>query len=262
MACGMVGIAPSVGDAFIQAGTTEIAGALVPVDHQPARPDALIRLPYPDGSPSDDTGELSLIYGSTSNGGMSLTWLETQLEIDLQDDALWADAQRLPSDPAGLLFVPHIAGARAPLWRDDATGGWVGDPADASPARKLRAVLEGCALSKRSVLEAAGVANPPRLLVAGGGARRAVSNQIRAAVLNAPTVARSATEVTAAGAIAMALDRVGPTSSHAGRRWLSQLHDAAGDRTFAPPAEHALVYDRLYTHYLEYERRMVPQRAR
>src|SRR5690606_33605067 len=109
------------------------------------------------------TGDtLDVIYGSTSNGGMSLTWLAQTHGVNIHDDTLWAKAGELYNaqtlDENTLLFVPHVHGARSPLWRDDATGGFAGATSCGDSPQLLIAVLQGCAMNKLAVLQAAGVA--------------------------------------------------------------------------------------------------------
>lgn len=325
MYCGLFGSMAQAGQAIIQAGTTEIAGVMVHKNHQPPRPGVLIRLTFPPApaqfgtmpatalstsstsSASDITQALDVIYGSTSNGGMSLSWLAREHSLDVQDPALWAAASKLIPDSDGLIFVPHVQGARSPLWCDQATGGFVGAAASCDPPQLLFAVLQGCAMSKRSVLQAAGacamtddhaeqvalspqttgapssasapqtssVAQASHVIVAGGGARQALANQIRADVLGLPVVARHVSDVTAAGAIALAMDTCCQSANQPisdttgditlpavmtpGLHWLSQLHTSAGSDHYEPNLAHHSTYQRLYQRYLKAEQSMLPK---
>lgn len=282
MYCGLFGSHAKPGQAIIQAGTTEIAGVMVPTNHQPPRPDALLRLAMPTACATAATrvdarvdaradaasdASLDVIYGSTSNGGMSLTWLEQTHDVNIHDETLWAKASELyktqKRDQDTLLFVPHVHGARSPLWRDDATGGFVGAAACGDVPQLLIAVLQGCAMNKLAVLQAAGVASDSHtstsapIIVTGGGAKRDLANQIRADILGQPVIAPNISDVTAAGAIALALHSEQPAST-----WLAQLHAASGSRTYQPDSAKHAASQSLYQRYLTSEAAMLPSPSR
>lgn len=279
MYCGLHGADATQGQAIIQAGTTEIAGVVVPHHHQPALPGVLLRLKLPHAAcdkETPDTNALDVIYGSTSNGGMSLSWLALQHDISVKDASLWAKAHNAAESQynaqptmtplkSPLMFIPHLHGARAPLWRDDATGGFTStgvslEPID--PSHLLLAVLEGCAMNKLAVLQAAGAdltgGSDTPIIVAGGGAKQDLANQIRANVLGVNVLARNVTDVTAAGAIAIALDH--HLAQGKGRTWLRQLHEQAGSRTYEPQSNARNYYQSLYEHYQIAEKAMLPPR--
>lgn len=277
MYCGLHGSGAIQNQAIIQAGTTEIAGVMAHHQHQPAQRGSVLRLKLPN-SRTPSTRALDVIYGSTSNGGMSLSWLQQQHGLSLHDESLWAAAAVAHKDAItstrsnvaskSLIFIPHIHGARAPLWRDDATGGFVEiDETNQDAPHMLLAVLQGCAMNKLAVLQAAGAdlshaAGQP-VIVAGGGARQTLANQIRANVLGTQVIARNVTDVTAAGAIAIALDHLSHTRrpdqfAHTpGSDWLRQLHASTGSRTFEPEADARCYYQSLYKQYQLAEQAML-----
>jgi xylulokinase len=234
MMAGFLGCGLQPGDAVLLAGTTEIMGRTA----DPATPDAgpagVARLPY---APT-----LDLVYGSTTHGGASLHWLQRLLGIaDLTP--LLAEAASLPPGAEGLLFIPHLAGARAPMWDPLATGALLGLRASHGPAHFLRAILEGCAYNKAHILTAcAAAAGPParRVVIAGGGARIPLWNQLRAAILGLPLLVLPCVETSALGALFLAAASQAPDLR---ARYLAShdttllLPDPAMQAAYAPLAD-------------------------
>ncbi len=200
MYCGFIGFNLQPGDIAIQAGTTEIVGQCVPAGTGDPCPRGLIRLPL---NPQQD-----IVYGSTSHGGASLVFLRRLLGRDDDLADLWRVAQDIPPGSDGLIFIPHLGSSRAPRWRMSDRGGFVGLTAAHGPAHLLRAVLEGCAIAKRlvvdAVVRATGI-HPQRVRLAGGGARMALANHIRAAALDCPVQVLAEPDVALLGAAASAL---------------------------------------------------------
>src|SRR4029450_7401372 len=61
----------------------------------------------------------------------------------------------VPPAADGLLFVPYLAGERAPIWRTDVRGALLGIAAADSAAELARAVVMGVCLSELHVLATA-----------------------------------------------------------------------------------------------------------
>ncbi|HET7768489.1 MAG TPA: FGGY family carbohydrate kinase, partial [Chloroflexota bacterium] len=122
-----------------------------------------------------------MVYGPTQASNGSLVWAQRTLGIDNLPRAL-AEAEALPGERE-VVFLPYLQGERAPLWDPRARGAFFGLSVEHGPTHLVRAVLDGVACSVRHVLSAAEAACGGRALevrVAGGGARMAAWNRIKA----------------------------------------------------------------------------------
>lgn len=207
MSASFIGIDAKPGEGFILANTAEIAGFLTPRETGDA-PRGVVRLPLPTS-----LGAIDVIYGSTTNGGATLEWAMKLLGTRDRKSLDAAAAAAAPG-AGGLVFVPYIAGERAPVWDAKAAGVFVGLTLNHGPGHVWRAVLEGCAMSKRHVLETGCGGRPlretlRRVIVTGGGARDALWNQIRAGVLGVKVEASDIVEASSAGVIRLAASALG-----------------------------------------------------
>jgi len=158
-----------------------------------------------------DAPGIDVVYGSTTNGGGSIEWFR-HIAGELPIEALLAEAEAAPAGSDGLIFVPYLAGERAPLWRSDLSGAFVGLRASHTRGHLARSILEGCAFSKRHVLDLTRALGSPRLLkLAGGTARSMLWNRIRAAVLGLPARVLPSVETAALGAIFLSASHIDPT---------------------------------------------------
>ncbi len=96
-----------------------------------------------------DTGRF-IVGGASNNGGIVLDWLYHKLlsgqlatgaQIPNQIDALIGAAAQV--DAGDLLFLPYVAGERAPIWRTDATGVLLGLKLQHTNVHVMRAAVEG-----------------------------------------------------------------------------------------------------------------------
>jgi xylulokinase len=103
-------------------------------------------------------------------------------------DAALDDAARVPAGADGLVFLPYLAGERAPLWDDRARGGLYGIRAGHGREHIARAVLEGVAFALRHIADVlrSGGADMDELRVSGGQANGALWNRIKSDVLGVP----------------------------------------------------------------------------
>ncbi|HEY3614218.1 MAG TPA: FGGY-family carbohydrate kinase [Gaiellales bacterium] len=146
--------------AFVLTGTSSIVG--VSTRSATAAGPALLAIPA-------SCAPLRVVYGPTQASGASLAWLGRLLRLD--GDEL----RELAAQPArvGLgdpVFVPYIAGERAPIWRTDVAGAFFGLAALHGPADLARAVVAGVCHSERHVLALAeaAVGRAPELVRVGG----------------------------------------------------------------------------------------------
>jgi xylulokinase len=166
------------GEGMHVAGTSEVIAVLAGPE-APGAPGVIRFPPGPDGT--------TLLAGPTQAGGDALRWHAAAHGMGI-DEAL-AEAAGVVPGAGGLLFLPHLAGERAPLWDADLRGAILGLGVEHTRAHVGRAVLEGVALSARHVLDAVGAAAggpPPALRLSGGGARSPLWCQLKADALDLP----------------------------------------------------------------------------
>ncbi len=223
------------GEGMEVAGTSEILGVLAE-----GGPGARGVVSFPP------VGGLRLHAGPTQAGGDALRWFASAQGAGLEE--ILARASRAPAGSDGALFLPHLAGERAPLWDPDLRGAFLGLGLDHGPEHLARAVLEGVAFSARHVLEtvdvAAGVVAAD-LVASGGAARSDLWCQIKADALGRRLHRARVLDTGVLGAAMIA---------GVGAGLLADLDEAAQrmvhvDRVFAPDPEPARRLDELYAVY-------------
>jgi xylulokinase len=164
------------GRAMDLAGTSEVV-AVSSERSVPTR--GLVSFPPIDG--------VHVHAGPTQAGGAALEWAAAISSLSVSGAlALAAEASH---HPQSLVFLPHLAGERAPYWNPDARGVFMGMTTTTQPGHLVQSVLEGVAFSVRMLLErceeAAGL-DVPTLRVCGGGARSELWNQVKATTVGRP----------------------------------------------------------------------------
>lgn len=127
------------GDCMEHLGST--GSLLMVVDHPVEDPTGTLEL-YPHLIPG-----CWIVGGSTSNAGGALEWLRAAFRHDsvLRLD----DSARTPP-----IFVPYLAGERAPIWQPDARAAFWGLSLEHEQTDLIRAGFEGVAFSLRHLLDA------------------------------------------------------------------------------------------------------------
>lgn len=194
--CGMIGTgAVGMGNAaFNLTGTSEMIGRA-----GGAPTEGLLFIP------ASVIGGSPILYGPTQSGGDSLIWFAGFSASSFE--AAVEAAAKAPAGSGGVVFLPYLAGERAPIWDSAARGAFLGLLRQQSFEHGARAVMEGVAFSVRHVLEVSGVtrtgvtpgADMP-LRITGGSTRVPLWNGIRADVtgLTVEVVEQSATTLGAA----------------------------------------------------------------
>jgi xylulokinase len=143
------------------------------------------------------------------SAGLSLQWLRDQIfEIKAADSyaGMTLMAEEVPAGARGLIFLPYLMGERTPHMDPKARGVFIGLTAAHGRGELIRAVLEGVALAcydAFSVLEITG-ARAERVIMAGGGARSRLWQQIIADVFGLPVRPLAVKEQAAYGAALLA----------------------------------------------------------
>ncbi len=169
---GFVGMQLDDCEGFMLASTSENSGIYLADTH-----------PIPTRLMRTRQGEGWIHYGSTSAGGSTVAWFVDRFGAGDGAAGLHSAAAGVPPGSEGLLFEPYLSGERAPLWNDALSGSFVGLRTHHRREHLFRALLEGIAYGKRQLFDELPSTPPRRIKIAGGGARHALQNQIRAAVL-------------------------------------------------------------------------------
>jgi xylulokinase len=183
--------------------------------------------------------------GPTQSGGASVEWLCRMLGKTAPEISALAAEANLQDVP---IFLPHLAGERAPLWDINARGSFAGLSSSTGTAEMARAVLEGVGYSARLVFEslyASAGLRPDMIHHSGGGAASDVWCQIRADILGVPLQRTAMRDAGVLGAALMASVGVGLFQS---------LQDAAQkfvqfDKTFSPNRDEQKRHDKNFELY-------------
>jgi xylulokinase len=188
-----VGVA-SEGQAMCLSGTSEVAG-LISATRNPVA--GVITFPAWRG--------ITLHAGPTQSGGASLDWIARIVGKGAPETVAMASGVEITHDSP--LFLPHLAGERAPLWDAQARGVFAGLNAATGPGEMVAAVMEGVAFSARLAMEALEAAGGLRAAVIRGGGGGTVSDRwcaMRADVFGRPFIRMQAHDSGAVGAMVMA----------------------------------------------------------
>jgi xylulokinase len=193
---------------------------------------------------------VSILGSATNTSGKALDWFAQQIAASGASYAdLIAEAATAPAGSDGLLFLPHLAGERAPERDPRSRAAWVGLTLAHDRRHLLRALLEGVAFSFRSIqdwLESEG-AEVRDVRCVGGQARSDVWTQIKADVLNRPVLVPAVIEAAVLGAAILAALGIGAYSN------LEQAIAAMVrvSRRLEPDPRNAALYGRMLESYRE-----------
>jgi xylulokinase len=189
-----------------------------------------------------------VVGGAMAALGASVDWLrEDVLRGGVDAQALLAEAAAVPPGARGLVFLPYLAGERAPLFDEGARGAFIGLTLSTGRAELARAVLESAAFAMRSVADPLAAAGAPirELRPAGRRTPGDAWARIKADVLGVPVGIPSVGESAVVGAAILAAAGVGA---------FADLESAVASMTSVAdliepdPAAHAS-YDDLYAVY-------------
>lgn len=191
----------------------------------------------------------AVVGAAISNGGKVIDWLADLTGTEIDGEIAQAAALLAP-DAHGLTMLPFLAGERAPIWNDWATGGVVGLRLSTTQADLMRAGMESVsyrlAWLYRDVTSEAEVEHQ---IIANGGAilRSDAWLQMMADVVQHQIIALAADEeASARGAAILALEYAGIIDS------LTEVDDPVETgRVFEPNPANAAAYqsgmDRQHT---------------
>jgi xylulokinase len=140
--CGMLALGVfAKPTSFVITGTSAIVGTSSKV--APSDAGALYVIP-------DSCAPLSVTYGPTQMSGGSIAWAAKLLGASEEDFVSLGDKNESDLVP---IYLPYIAGERAPLWRTDIRGSFSELSIADDQSTLARATMEGVAFAERQVLE-------------------------------------------------------------------------------------------------------------
>lgn len=197
------------------------------------------------------------IVQSTDNAGISLRWFRDVFGGAVESAAnqkgvpLYQYMDQLVQDSApgagGLLYLPYLAGEKAPIWDPKARGVFFGMGLGSNYGDFLRAVMEGVAFSMQDCISIMpGSQDKSRPIPIGGGvANSQVWCQIFADVLDRPVIQLKANETETLGDVIIAAQSIGlkEIPYNFGKRL------AQGGRLLEPRKEAAALYQQQFDKY-------------
>ncbi|HYO44822.1 MAG TPA: FGGY-family carbohydrate kinase [Candidatus Limnocylindrales bacterium] len=153
-----------------------------------------------------------VVGGAMAALGASVDWVRTEmLDGRWTRDELFEAAATVEPGAGGLVFLPYLAGERAPIFDEHARGVLFGLTLAHGPADIARAALEGAALAVRHVAEPLGEAGAPirELRPAGKATPGDLWARIKADVLGVPVAIPAMGDTAVVGAAILAAVGVG-----------------------------------------------------
>lgn len=143
-------------------------------------------LSYLKGWKQDST----ILYGAMSSAGGSLKWFRDSLyggETPKKDsyDRINREIEKMAKRPSKIIFLPYLAGERAPIWDPDARGTFIGLNLNTNRAEMMRAIMEGtCFALQNNLDQAINMGIPVNGLVCCGGCSKSdIWLKIKASVI-------------------------------------------------------------------------------
>jgi xylulokinase len=94
------------------------------------------------------------VSGMISTSGKALEWFKNAAGRTEQSyESIFADIDAVPAGANRLLFLPYLAGERAPIWDPKARGAFIGLTLNHGAAEMFRAVAEAVGFAIRDVVE-------------------------------------------------------------------------------------------------------------
>jgi len=190
------------------------------------------------------------VSGMISTSGKALEWCRGAVGRAGESwESLFAEIEALPAGADRLLFLPYLAGERAPLWDPRARGAFIGLTLNHGAAAMLRAVAESVGFAIRDiveVMEELGLAVHD-LRITGRPSRNRAWNQLRADITGRRILVPEAEDSDLAGDVCLALAALG---RHASPVAAAEAIVRIGS-VFEPRPDRSRVYDELFPLYRE-----------
>jgi xylulokinase len=195
------------------------------------------------------------LSGIVNTSGRALSWVKKLLDLDkMPYDFFYNMATYAAPGVGGLVFLPYLAGERAPLWDASARGVFVGLSLDTGRPELIRAAAEGVCFALKDVLETMqenGV-SARELRATGGPSQSAFLNQLKADISGLPVLICGPKQAEGIPVELLGLAIIGATGLGA----YQNFGEAAGamvqvQKRFEPGLEQRALYDDLFGIYRE-----------
>ncbi|MDR2376212.1 MAG: hypothetical protein LBD96_07230 [Treponema sp.] len=198
------------------------------------------------------------LSGIISSSGRAIAWAREFLGLEgLPYESFYELAAQSPPGARGLVFLPYLAGERAPHWNCHARGVFQGLSLATGRAELARAVAEGICFAIRDVITVMEDCGAPvrELRLTGGPAESLFLNQLKADISGYPALLPVRRDAELLGLAAIGAAALGHYSS---------FGEAAAalvsvERTFIPAKETAALYEDHFGLYRELYRALKPQ---
>lgn len=189
------------------------------------------------------------VGGSNNLGGGLVEWAKQCFYINQEHPYEIMEKEARASTPAlnGIVFIPHLMGARAPGWNSDARGVFFGIERHHSRGDLMRALFESIGYSIREFVDIfREVGKEIKLVTASGGlARISLANELKANITQLPYHVMDEFESTSLGAAIIALAASGHYKSYAE----ASQSLVRTKQIFLPTSRHRGYYEDMYGLY-------------
>ena len=154
------------------------------------------------------------VSGIISTSGKALEWIKEQLDSSFEDyGSFLIAAEEAKPGAEGLIFLPYLAGERAPHWNPAARGAFIGLGLNHKRGEMIRAVLESTGFAMREVIDVMSEngGNVEELRITGGPSKSTLWNQIKADITGRRIFVPESTESELLGNLVLALRALGDT---------------------------------------------------
>lgn len=132
----------------------------------------------------------TVLYGPMNTAGGSLKWFRDALyggETPKKDsyNRINREIERMAKNPSRIIFLPYMAGERAPIWDPDARGTFIGLNLNTNRAEMMRSIMEGTCYALRNNLDQAVKMGIPfsDIICCGGCSKSDIWLKIKASVI-------------------------------------------------------------------------------
>jgi xylulokinase len=198
------------------------------------------------------------LSGIISTSGKAVAWARELLGLGgLPYESFFELAAQAPPGARGLVFLPYLAGERAPHWDPHARGVFQGLSLATGRAELARAVAEGICFAIRDVITVMQDCGAPvrELRLTGGPAASPFLNQLKADISGYPALLPVRRDAELLGLAAVGTAALGYYSSFGE----ASAALVSVERSFSPAKETAALYEDRFGQYRELYRALKPQ---
>ncbi|MCR8633567.1 gluconokinase [Paenibacillus radicis (ex Xue et al. 2023)] len=213
-----------------------------------------------------------VVGGAINNGGIMFRWVRDQLATAEAEegrrrgmdpyDYLTSLAQEVAAGSDGLIFLPLLAGERAPYWNANARGVFFGLSLYHQKTHMIRSVMEGVMYRIQSVLTALEELSGPtkEIRASGGFARSSFWLQMMSDVTGSSVVVPNSIESSGLGAAQLGLLAMGEIKDFSAvHQWMQIQHShKTNNENYEHYQELTTIYSRVY-HQLKDEFDMIAE---